>query len=203
MLFLRSSLLAAALAVSSLAAQAATIDLAADGQWHAFTVSPDQSLSGGLEWTVGDDSSNPEFGSALNYTFTIAAGQQGKLTVVDGVFAGDVFNVLNNGQLLGSTSAVPLTYYLESPSNVGYDFDAALVDGAFSQQVFTLAAGSYSISGYLTQSVLFDRDLGEPLNATEGALKLSVSAVPEPSTAALVWAAIGVIALVMRRQSNR
>lgn len=203
MLSLRSSLLGAALAALSLASHADTIELAADGQWHTFTVASDQSVSGGTEWIVGDYTNAPGFGSALSYTFTIATGYQGTLTVVDGVFAGDVFNVFNNGQLLGSTSIVPLTYYVENPINVGDDFDAALAEPAFSRQVFTLAAGTYSISGSLAQSVLYDRVLSEALNTTDGALNLGVSAVPEPSSAALLFAAIGVVVLVWRRQPSR
>lgn len=193
----RTCMLAVALAVTSLAAQATTVNLAADGQWNAFTVDSWSSLSGGVEWIDGDDSNAKDFGSVLSYSFTIAAGHQGTLTVVDANLAGDTFQVFNQGALLGSTSAVAQTSYDTAP-NLGNDFDAALLDPAFSHGVFTLGAGTYRISGSLAQSVLLG---GENLDATGGALKLNVSAVPEPSQGVLVLSALGVVGLIASRRS--
>jgi hypothetical protein len=190
-------MLAAALAATSLCSQATTVDLAADGQWNAFTIDALSSLSGGVEWIDGDDSNAEGFGSALNYSFTIGAGFQGWLTVVDANFGGDTFQVFNQGVLLGSTSAVAQTSYDNAP-DLGNDHDAALLDAAFSHRVFKLGAGSYRISGLLAQSVLLD---GAPLNATGGALKLHVGVVPEPGSAALVLAALGVVGLMAQRRS--
>ena len=195
----QTALLTAVLLSSSLAAQATSVSLVANDQWQAFGVDSFASSSGGNEWIDNSDTNAPGYGSPLNFTFTIAAGSQGTLTVVDGDLAGDTFNVYNNGGLLGSTSAVPVQQYGSAP-DVGYNFDAALANPAFSNGVFTLSAGSYSISGVLAQSVLLGTD---PLNATGGAVKLSVSAVPEPASAALVLAALGVTALVSRRRDAR
>lgn len=193
----RSLMLAAALTATSLAAQATTVTLAADGQWNAFTVDALSSLSGGVEWIEANDSNAEGFGSALNYSFTIAAGFQGFLTVVDANFGGDTFQVFNQGVPLGATSAVPQTSYDNAP-DLGNDHDAALLNPAFSHRVFTLSAGTYSIGGALAQSVLLD---GEPLNATSGALKLDVSAVPEPGSGALALAALGMVGLLAHRRS--
>ncbi|MDP0941742.1 PEP-CTERM sorting domain-containing protein, partial [Klebsiella quasipneumoniae] len=65
---------------------------------------------------------------------------------------------------------------------------------------FILQAGNHSISGSLLQSVLVDVGAG-PLNATVGALKLEVSAVPEPATLVSLLAGLGLIGLVVRRRS--
>jgi len=199
MKFYQNVVLAAALFTSSLAAQATTVTLVADDQWQAFGIDSFASVSGGNEWIDNTDTNAPGYGSPLSFTFTIASGFQGRLTVVDANLAGDTFNVLNNGNLLGATSSVPVQQYDSAP-DVGYDFDAALRNSAFSRGVFTLSAGSYSISGVLAQSLMLGSD---PLNATAGAIKLSVSAVPEPSSAALVLAALGVTALVSRRRAAR
>lgn len=200
MLSCKKTLLAAALAAASLAAQATTVSLAADGQWNAFTVDAFSSLSGGNEWIDGDDSNAAGFGSALNYSFTIAAGFHGTLTVVDAFFAGDTFQLFNQGLALGLTSSVPTAIY-GSAADVGNGYDDALLNSAFSRGVFTLGAGSYSISGVLAQSLALDD--GTALNATGGALKLEVSPVPEPSTGSMVLAALGLAWLLVSRTSDR
>ncbi len=200
----KSILPALVLAASSLAAQATSLHLAANDQWQAFGVDSFSSLSSGTEWIDNNDSNAAGFGSPLSFTFTIADGFVGQLTVVDASMAGDTFNVLANGQSLGATSSVPVQVYGSAP-DVGYDYDAALQNNAFSRGVFTLGAGSYSVTGALAQSLMIDDGMGglSPLNATAGAIKLSVSAVPEPSSLALVFAALGVTWLVSRRTESR
>ena len=200
MSFLKSALLAA-LATSALAAHATSTPLAADGQWQAFGVDSFSAVSGGTEWIDNDYTNAAGYGTALDFTFTIAAGFAGQLTVVDASMAGDVFNVFNHGSLLGTTSGVPVQLYGSAP-DIGDDHDAALLNSAFSRGVFTLGAGSYSISGALAQSLMLDDGAGglSPLNATSGAIKLSVSAVPEPST--LVFAVLGLTWLVASRRSS-
>lgn len=198
MMTFKHKLLAAALVSSSLAAQASTVNLVADGQWQSFGVDSFASQSGGNEWIDNANTNDPGYGSALTFTFTVAAGYQGTLTVVDADLAGDTFRVFNNGDLLGTTSSVPEQQYGGAP-DVGYDFDAALANNAFSHGAFSLSAGSYSISGALAQSVLLGSD---PLNATAGAVMLTVSAVPEPSSAVLVLAALGACAFTSRRRTG-
>lgn len=204
MLSFKPALLATVLAASSLAAQATSVNLAANAQWQAFGVDSFSSLSSGTEWIDNNDSSAVGFGTPLSFTFTIVDGFVGQLTVVDASLAGDTFKVFSNGQLLGSTSSVPVQVYGSAP-DVGYDYDAALQNSAFSRGVFTLGAGSYSVTGELAQSLMLDDGMGglSPLNATAGAIKLSVSAVPEPSSLALVFAALGVTWLVSRRTETR
>jgi hypothetical protein len=190
------------------AAQATTFNLAADGQWLAFGVDETSGPSdNSLAWIDNDYSNAPGFGTPARYDFTIGAGQVGRLTVVDADFAGDTFQVFNDGVLLGQTSAVPQGIYGQT-ADVGYDFDAALANASFSRVVYNLGEGSYRITGQLVQSVQLQSEglnhnpVFTPLNATTGGISLSVTAVPEPSTAALVLAALAVTVFVSRRLSR-
>ena len=196
-MFTRKSLyfgaLVAALAVP---AHASDVQLDANGRWNAFKVSDLESLSYGLEWIDNNDTSAPLHGTPLNFVFDIAAGSFGRLTVVDVNFAGDTFKLTNFGADFGATSAVAAGTY-ENPVDGGEDFAAALADTRFSSGVFTLAAGSYRIGGLLQQSVTLD---GAPLNSTLGGLRLTVSAVPEPSGVALLLAGLALMAGVARRR---
>jgi hypothetical protein len=177
---------------------AADLPLAADGQWAAFNVNELDALSLGVEWISNDNTLSPDFGTPLFFDFTIAAGFKGVLTVVDAGFAGDSFLVTNHGALLGGTSAVPLQDALTAP-DLGTDFGAALADAQFSRGVFALGAGSYRIGGQLAQSVMFD---GVALNATVGAVSLTVTAIPEPQTWALLAAGLGIVGSVARRRQR-
>ncbi|MBC7699239.1 PEP-CTERM sorting domain-containing protein [Aquabacterium sp.] len=199
MSFLKSALLVT-LTTAALAAHATSTPLAADDQWQTFGVDSYSALSGGTEWIDNDYTNETGYGTALDFNFTIGAGFVGQLTVVDASMAGDVFNVFNQGQLLGSTSSVAVQLYGSAP-DVGDDHDAALLSSVFSRGLFALGAGNYSISGVLTQSLMLDDGAGSlsPINATSGALKLSVSAVPEPST--LVFALLGLAWLVAPRRT--
>ena len=184
-----------ALAALSLAAafafpaHAADVALSADNQWNPFSVAGD--LEPSLAWI--DDS-----GSPLGFDFSIGAGFVGTLTIVDAVFGGDTFKITNFGNLLGSTSSVPLAD-IGSAVDHGYDFDAAFADSSFSSAVFTLGAGIYRIGGFLDQSLLLD---GLRLDSTAGALRLSVAPIPEPSTYAILLAGLGVVGLVARRRRS-
>ena len=182
----------AAAAVIAAPAHATSVALAADGGWNEFDVDSFLAQDFGNGWI---DESN---GSALNFTFTIAAGQVGTLTVVDGFNAGDTFTVTNFGNVLGATSSVPVADLTGAFLD---DFDAALTDPAFSHGVFQLHAGTYSISGSLLQSV-FDSDLGTDLDATDGAVRLSISAVPEASSTALMFGGLAAIAMLARRRKS-
>ena len=182
----------AAAAVIAAPAQATTVALAADGNWSEFDVDAtfgptfsndwiDNQVGGSL---VGD-------GSRLDFTFTIAAGTVGTLTVVDGTLAGDTFTITNFGTAIGTTSSVAV----DSGAFVG-SFDEALADASFSRGVFTLGAGSYSISGALLQSVF------TPDGTTNGGVRLSVSAIPEPSSTALLFGGLAAVALLVRRRKS-
>jgi hypothetical protein len=189
---------AALLAATAAPSHATTVNLAADGQWNVFNVNDLDARSFGVEWIDNNDSLSPDFGTPLDFAFTIGSGFVGTLSVVDAGFAGDTFQVTNFGALLGDTSAVPLQDAATAP-DLGLDFDAAWAHAAFSHGQFKLGAGSYRISGALGQSVT---SFGQPINATVGALSLRIApAVPEPSTWAFCLAGLCAVAFVARRRS--
>jgi PEP-CTERM motif len=186
---IRPTLAAVVLALTGFGtAQATTLGLAGDGAWSVFDIAQDLSAAGDLRWIDITD------GSLLNFTFTVAAGTIGTLTVVDAGFAGDTFNLFVNGSALGSTGAALNNY----PVSIGLDFDAALANSDYSRGVFTFTAGSYTLGGALAQSA-FD-DTGTALNTTVGGLRLTVSPVPEPSTIALMLCGLGLLGVVARRR---
>ena len=184
-------LLAAAFAAALIApaAHATTVAIAGDGSWNEFNVDSFLAQDFGKGWIDTND------GSALDFAFTIGAGQHGLLTVVDAGFAGDTFTITSGGNVLGTTSAVPAG---DTNGALVFDFDAALANPAYSHGTFTLGAGTYSISGSLLASVMGVD--GAPLDATNGALRLSVSAVPESTDAALMLAGMAALGLLARRR---
>ena len=189
---MNKQLMAAALAAAVIAipAHATSVALAADGSWNEFDIDAMLSSDGGNGWIdeayAGDD-------SALTFTFTIAAGSHGTLTVVDTGFAGDTFTITNGGAVLGTTSSVAAG---TSAGALVFDANDALANPAYSNGVFTLGAGTYSIGGVLLQSV--DGDL----DATSGAVRLSVSAIPEPANATLMIAGLAAVAALARRRKS-
>ncbi len=169
-------------------AGATSVDLTADGLWHTFDVDSFSATSGGLEWIDYAD------GSALSFQINNRAPLL--LTIADGGFSGDVFEVRDNVTVLGSTSAATNNY----PSSIGLDFDAALLDARYSKGSFLLAPGSHTITGSLLTSAV--ADFGA-LNATVGAVMLQ--AVPEPAQWATLIAGLGMLVLsaCRARQSRK
>ena len=189
---------AAMLAAVGAPAYATTIALAADGSWSSFNIDDQVAPAYGVAW-VNTETLSPDYGSLTSFSFAIAPGSVGSLTVVDAGFAGDQFQIKNNGDVLGSTTAVPVTDYTVA-DNAGFDFDGALANPNFSHGVFVVAAGTYSITGSLIQSVMVD---GAPLNSTVGALRLQVEAaapVPLPGTTLSLLPGLATLALRRRRR---
>ncbi|WP_310385265.1 PEP-CTERM sorting domain-containing protein [Roseateles sp.] len=180
------------LAAGLTSAQAAT--LAADGSWTEFLVNADVSPANSLDWLVSYNDT-----SLAHFSFTIAAGTTGTLTVVDTGISGDRFVVKNFSAALGETSVGVDGDPLLEDSSIA-DFNSALANPNFSRGVYTLEAGSYDISGYLSRSVQLD---GSPLNVSTGGLQLTVSAVPEPTTLASLLAGLSLLSLAVRRKASK
>lgn len=177
-------------ASAALIAPNVSVALAPGSGWASFAVSQ-ISVGNPLSW-INDD------GSALSFNFTIAAGNVGTLTVVDGGYAGDTFSVFSGATSLSDTSNVAINSPDFSVPGVS-SFDLALADTSFSRGIYTFGAGSYSINGLLNQSTLIGPDR---LDATEGAVRLDVSPVPEPSQIAFLLAGLGVMGFVLRRRAK-
>jgi hypothetical protein len=190
---LKKTLLAVALASAfSMQAEATTIALAADSSWYTFDVDNTLSTSAGLEWIDAQSATGyNNDGSALHFSFTLTGAAD--LTVVDGGFAGDQFQVFNNGTALGFTS-VPTNSY---PTSVVTNFDAALANSNYSSAVYHLGAGTYDITGLLSLSTFV---AGSPLNATVGAV--SLTAVPVPAALGLFLAGSSLMGFFSRRRAN-
>ena len=196
---------ACALLVGAFAApaQATAVALVTDatqagyGAWNAFNVSDMESANLDTAWIDSANTNSAGYGSALTFTFTLDAGQVGTLNIVDAGFAGDTYQVTNLGNAFGITSSVATATY-PNVTDVGNDFDAAFANPGFSQGVYTLGAGTYGISGALAQSVL-GAD-GNSLNASVGAISLTVAAIPEPASYVMLLAGLGVIGLLARRR---
>lgn len=183
---LKKTFFLSAVLLSALSGQAQAVTLNADGQWNAFDVDNSVSNSGGLEWI---DLNN----DALSFDFTLTGSAI--LNIVDGGFAGDRFQVFDNGHLLDQTSVAVNSY----PDSVGLDFDAAFANTNFSRGVFLLGAGTHSITGLLSQSALDDTN--SALNATVGAV--SLAAVPLPAAAWLYISGASLLGLVSRRRKSK
>ncbi len=149
-------------------AQAATINLVADSGWTRFS--------------FGD------VGTTVGRSFSFSLATNAILTIVDGFFAGDQFEVFNNAVSLGATSA-PVT----PSSNTGMNFDVALASGQHSLGQYNLGPGTYLISMDV---------LGRSPGAGNhlGAIRLDMAAVPVPAGGALLLTGLGVAALFRRRR---
>jgi hypothetical protein len=181
--------LATALLGLSFSLQAKDVALTADSGWSSFNT--DRDAVGSDAWA---DIDNTSF-DRLYFTFNVAAGSSATLSVVDGGFAGNTFSVFNGLALLGNTSAVPA---LDQNTALFSTFDEAFADPSYSRGIFNLGAGSYRITGDLTQAGL---DGSTPVWSTSGALRVdTISAVPEPSSFAMLMCGIGMTIYISRRQ---
>lgn len=169
---LARTFVAAASAALSLSAQAVT--LATDGSWAEFA--HDEAGSSLYEL----------FSQENIFTFTLA--QDGILRIVDGGFSGDRFEIFANGQSLGLTSSPTI----DNGSQL-FDPDTAWNEGRYSQGSWSLSAGIYSITGIASASPF----CGEPAC---GLGYLSVTAVPEPRSVAMLLAGLGCIGFMAGRR---
>jgi hypothetical protein len=131
-------------------------------------------------------------------TFTVGAGQNEIFSLTDAFIAGDRYSVTVGGVTTISTfTSYPGTFPLGLGTSAA-TYDAAWADNQYSHLQLGFGAGSYSLSilgdgaGGLPAGFAFRLDSGT----------LSVSAVPEPSTwAMMVLGFAGVGFMACRRKS--
>jgi hypothetical protein len=166
------TLIAAAIAAFAFNAHAATV--ATDGSWTEF----DFDAVGSSLYDL----------ASLDTSFTFTLSQASILRVVDGGFSGDQFSIFANGSALGLTSAPVAQGALEDPV---FDAAAAWSDTRFSHGSWNLAAGSYTITGTAAISP-FDAGIGY----------MSITAVPEADSYAMLLAGLGLMGVIARRRNR-
>lgn len=158
-------------AIAALSLNAHAVTVPTDGSWIQFDF--DSAGSSLYDLTTQETS----------FTFTLS--QSSILRVVDLGFSGDRFEIYAKGVSLGLTS-LP---FAQAEDQI-FDEVAALNDSRFSKGNWNLAAGNYSITGIAVDS---------PYDAGIGAL--SVVAVPEPDSWALLLAGLGIVGAIARRRN--
>ncbi|MBL8415247.1 MAG: PEP-CTERM sorting domain-containing protein [Propionivibrio sp.] len=158
-------------AIAALSLNAHAVTVPTDGSWFEFDFD-------------GAGSSLYDL-NTLEKSFTFNLSQSSILSVIDLGFSGDRFNISANGVSLGLTSA-PVAQETEAI----FDIATALNDSRFSKGNWNLAAGNYTITGIATDS---------PYGGGFGSM--SVVAVPEPESWALLLVGLGIVGTIARRRS--
>jgi len=169
-------MIAAAITIFSLNASAVItppVDVPTDGSWIQF----DFDQAGSALYDLSTQSNS----------FSFNLSQPGVLRAVDLGFSGDQFTIFANGASLGLTST-PVA------QSVDQQFDAPIAwnNARWSKGSWNLAAGTYTITGIATLS---------PYDGGYGAM--SVVAVPEPESWAMLLAGLGMVGAIARRRLNR
>lgn len=173
-LFKGLGLVAAALAIGSPTAHAATFSLTPDGAWFDFLL-----IDGEPSWLDIE-------GAPASFTFTSSTSFS--LRVVDYFMPGDSAAVYANGVLLGATPSV-----IPDDASFADTPDAALGNAAWSQGTWALGPGSYTFTG-----------LPGDLPTGSAWMALSVTAVPEASSLAMLLAGLTSLpAIAHRRRQSR
>jgi hypothetical protein len=181
----KARLIGAAAAAAILAASSASAtSLTLGGGWQVF------------QWFDGVGSSIGE------YTFTITTPAPELFQIADGYDAGDEFAISINGGALIPTSVSeynpavynPLYYIGDNWSAAFYPDEAPF----FSHLSLILPAGSYDITGMVTQNSQFV--FGDCSACGAGAVQLTF--VPEPSDWTLMLLGFGVLGGVLRHRAR-
>ena len=169
--------LAGVAALAALAAVPAKAEvLTATGNWETYYF--------GEATPAPSDYFQDLSGNPLDFSFTLTSAT--RLTVVDGFWDGDQFQIFNNGVSLGLTSTPTF-----DGQYIGDNWSEALNNPAFSSGSWELGPGTYDITGVAVQS---------PFGNGEGAIALG--AVPEPATWAMLILGIGMIGFAARRRAS-
>ncbi len=165
---LKAIALAAVLATTA-PAQAVTLNI--DGGWDRFSFG----AVGSFALKVWD--------------FTL--GSAARLSITDGFFSGDQFDVMLNGVSAGLTSAP-----VQGLTSLGQNYDAAFADPDFSSRSFLLAPGAYTLR------LLVTARSGTDTRLHLGAVRLDTSPIPVPATGALLLSALGIAVWLRRRRTT-
>lgn len=173
-----------------------TSNLTLDGPWYQFSFS--QVGVPALGCAPADPSGlDCDPGSAKNSVFADApawkflAPEAGAiLKVTDAFFPGDVFNVFDFGNLIGSTSAA------NDGDSCGDNPDTCFADPLLSKGVFNLASGTHSITIVPTASPF---EKGSAYFRIDSA---AAKSVPEPTSILGVLAVLGSAGVLKRRKAD-
>ncbi|HEY9873300.1 MAG TPA: hypothetical protein V6D12_07675 [Candidatus Obscuribacterales bacterium] len=116
---------------------------------HAFTLDNGNSASVNLRPITGADLGrwqlfmfNGVGETTQSSQFEFTAPSTGAIIEITDVFLkGDIFNIYDFGNFIGSTSVVPA-----STENITFDPDIAFADPTYSHGIFSLASGYHSIT---------------------------------------------------------
>lgn len=162
-----------ATAIAAFAFNAQAVAINTDGTWNEF----DFDAPGSALYDL----------NTLETSFTFTLTQSSLLSVIDAGFSGDRFEIHANGSLLGLTSAPITQGASEEPI---FDIATLLGDNRFSKGSWNLAAGSYTITGLAAESV------------GGGLGYMSITAVPEPKSYAMLLAGLGLMGTIARRRNR-
>ena len=123
-------------------------------------------------------------GNTVTFAFTLT--HPDVLRITDAFQGGDQFEVILNGADVGATSPTPGF----GPFYLGDCWTCAYYDttGFFTHGFIDLAAGSYTVTGFIDQTPQYD-----------GAGAIELGAVPEPASWAMMLAGFFGLGAVLRR----
>jgi hypothetical protein len=187
----KASALAAALSTLLIAAPSAHAGAIPFDTFLQFSFDSPGSVAKGCDpadpagnFCIASSGTPTQFLDAPGWSFDAPAGAT--VTVVDQFTSGDRFQIFDNGVLLGSTGAL----FPRQPEDCGDDPVNCLANPFIDSATFVLGAGSHLLTLIATDS---------PGGLGAGFLRVTAAVVPEPTSVALVLAALAAAGGLRRR----